>query len=388
MRIGNSAATATLAAAQTSRSDSAARFAQSGGTKHATATRSNCLPAEMNQAPFFSAASTLFTGSAEIASFVSNHLRTLGARCKSSTPFFSIASAHRDKNTRGGGYLPHVKLEVSNPDGPRRHPQLLLRQLCLGLLAVLFLVLPARAEKIDQLSPQGYVNDFAGAIDPASRQKLSALCQELDSMANAQLAIVTIHSLEGDTAQNFANRLFEKWGVGPKGKDRGVLILVAVDDHQYWTEVGYGLEPILPDGKVGAFGRQMLPLLRQNQYGPALLQIASQIAGVIAQDRGVTLDQQPAQPPPSPTGAGQPSIFGLPFILFGLIFFVMFILSRFSFIGPRRGRGYRGGGWAGPMVMGGMGGGWSGSGGGGFGGGGFGGFGGGASGGGGAGGGW
>lgn len=250
------------------------------------------------------------------------------------------------------------------------------------------------AEKVEQLSPQGYVNDFAGVIDAESRHRITALCEELDQKADAQLTVVTIHTLEGDTAQDFANRLFEKWGVGPKGKDRGVLVLLAVDDHKYWTEVGYGLEPILPDGKVGGFGRQMLELLRQNQYGAALLQISSQIASTIAEDRGVTLTQNVPNAPPSSEESPEPSFFGIPqaFLLILLLLFggwrvLAFLLALGGLSRYRRGRGYRGGWWMGPMGGTG-GGGWGGGYGGSSGGGGFGGFGGGASGGGGAGGGW
>jgi uncharacterized protein len=258
-----------------------------------------------------------------------------------------------------------------------------------ALFSALFLAISVRAEKIEQLSPQGYVNDFAGVIDADSRQKIAALCEEVDQKADAQIAVVTIHSLEGDTAQDFANRLFAKWGVGPKGKDRGVMILLAVDDHQYWTEVGYGLEPILPDGKVGGFGREMLPLLRQNQYGAATLRTASEVAGVIAQDRGVTLNPVARLTPPASQEPEDDTIHGIPLrLIVPLIFFMFFggwrLLAFFLVAGGlmrRRPRsGYYGGGW-----MGGMGGG---SGGGSWGGGGFGGFGGGSSGGGGAGGGW
>jgi len=247
----------------------------------------------------------------------------------------------------------------------------------------------AAAEKVEQLSPQGDVNDFAGVLDAESRQQITALSQELDQKADAQLAVVTIHTLEGDTAQDFANRLFEKWGVGPKGKDRGVMVLLAVDDRQYWTEVGYGLEPILPDGKVGGFGREMLPLLRQRQYGTALLQISSQIASTIAEDRGVTLTQ--GSPSAAPRETPVPSFHGIPPALLNILILLLFFggwrLLAFLFaLGglsrDRRGRGYGGGWWGGPM--GGWGGGYGGSGGGG----GFGGFGGGASGGGGAGGSW
>lgn len=263
---------------------------------------------------------------------------------------------------------------------------------CAALFVLLaFLSAPARAEKIEQLSPQGYVNDFAGVIDANSKQQITQLCQEVDTKAGAQIAIVTVHTLDGDTAQDFANRLFQKWGVGPKGQDRGVMVLVAVDDHQYWTEVGYGLEPILPDGKVGGFGRQMLPLFRQSQYGAALLQMAGQLAGVIAQDRGVTLSQAPSPAPEQPddgqnqTGIPPQLILMLIFLFFFLGWRTLaFILALFGITRYRRGVGNRGGWWMGPMG-GGFGGG---SGGGSWGGGGFGGFGGGMSGGGGAGGGW
>jgi uncharacterized protein len=198
---------------------------------------------------------------------------------------------------------------------------------------------------------------------------------------------VTIHTLEGDSAADFANRLFEKWGVGPKGKDRGVMVLLAVDDRKYWTEVGYGLEPILPDGKVGGFGRQMLPLLRQNQYGAALWQISNQIALTIAADKGVTLSQGARTPPPSSTESPGSSMNGLEaFLIFLFLILVGGRLLAFLLAlaggNPRR-RRYGGGWWVGP-TGGWSGGGWGGSGGGG----GFGGFGGGASGGGGAGGGW
>ncbi|MGO9642244.1 MAG: TPM domain-containing protein [Candidatus Acidiferrales bacterium] len=245
----------------------------------------------------------------------------------------------------------------------------------------------ARAEKYDQLQYTGYVNDFAGVLSAAASNQLTSLCTELDQKANAQIAVVTIHTLEGDSVDDFANRLFEKWGVGPKGTDRGVLILLAVDDHQYHVEVGYGLEGILPDGKVGGFGRQMVPILRQGDYSGALVQLTGQIAGVIAQDKGVTLSAQPTAPPSDdeqPTGGFN---FGtILLILFGLSFIFRLLRMLIWHGGARRTGG--GGWWWFPPMGGGGGGGWGGGGFGGGGGGGFGGFGGGMSGGGGASGSW
>jgi uncharacterized protein len=258
------------------------------------------------------------------------------------------------------------------------------------LISLVILLQPrALAEKLEQLKPAGYVNDFAGVLDSQSTTQLAALCTEIDQKAHAQIAVVTIRTLEGVTVEDFANKLFERWGIGPKSDNRGVLILLAVDDHRYRVEVGYGLEPILPDGKVGGFGREIVPLLRQGNYNGALLQLTAQMARVIAADRGVTLGNLPRleSSPPRHQGAnGFPvlALIVLAFFLFGGLGLVGPLFAIFSGRRYRR-RGWYGGWWGGPWA----GGGWSGGGfGGGSSGGGFGGFGGGSSGGGGASGSW
>jgi len=256
-----------------------------------------------------------------------------------------------------------------------------------AILIFLFLAVisarPVHAEQWQKLNVQGYVNDFAGVLDPATAEGLTRLCTEVDQKAKAQIAVVTIKSLEGDPVEDFANHLFQKWGVGYKGTDRGVMVLLAVGDHKYWTEVGYGLEPILPDGKVGGFGRDMVPLLRQGNYSSALSQMVSQIAGVIAQDSHISLDSlAQSHAPPAHDGEAQEVHLTAGQILLLLIILMVVGPLLLRFIGPlflfsllTGGIGRRGsGGWGG----GGFGGG----------GGGFGGFGGGSSGGGGAGGGW
>jgi uncharacterized protein len=256
--------------------------------------------------------------------------------------------------------------------------------LCLALVHLA--AIPARAEKIADLQPQGAVNDFANALTADTRAKLLALATELNDKADAQLDIVTVHTTEGDAVEDFTVNLAEKWGVGYKGKDRGVMILLAVDDHQYSVQVGYGLEPILPDGKVGDFGRQMVPLLKSGDTSAAVLQLAGQIAAVIAQDRGVSLDAQPAAPPATDDDDSQPHInIALIFFLIWIAFFIFRVIrSHFGHPG-RRGPGMGGWWWLGGLGGGGGGGGFGGGGGGGgFGGG----FGGGGFGGGGASGGW
>ncbi|HEU4416545.1 MAG TPA: TPM domain-containing protein, partial [Candidatus Angelobacter sp.] len=123
------------------------------------------------------------------------------------------------------------------------------------LLPLVYLALLAHAEPIQKLKPSGYVNDFAGVIDPASSEAMRRIAEQIDQKAKAQIAIVTIHSLDGSDIESYAANLYKAWGIGPKSSNRGVLILLAINDRQRRIEVGYGLEPILTDGKVGGFGR-------------------------------------------------------------------------------------------------------------------------------------
>jgi uncharacterized protein len=256
------------------------------------------------------------------------------------------------------------------------------------LLLALIPVAPVHAEQWQKLNVQGYVNDFAGVLSATTVDGLTQLCTEVDQKAKAQIAVVTIKTLEGDPAEDFANHLFKKWGVGYKGTDRGVMVLLAVGDHKYWTEVGYGLEPILPDGKVGGFGRDMVLLLRQSDYNNAITQMASQIAEVIAQDSHVSLDslaQFHAAAPPGSYGQRPQvhltnreafAIVAVLIVVAPILFVLLGPMFLLSLLFGGMGRGGSGG-WGG-----------GGFGGGGGGGGGFGGFGGGSSGGGGAGGSW
>ena len=251
-----------------------------------------------------------------------------------------------------------------------------------GISATLF------ALDLKSLKPQGYVSDFAHVIDPQARAALEAYCGQMERGTGVQMAIVTLPSLDGNPIEDVSNNLFRQWGVGKKGKDEGIMLLLAVQDHRDRIEVGYGLEPILPDGFDGSILRAIAPLLRQGAYSQAMISGAQQIGAEIDRAKGVT----PEGPRPrvrerrvDTRNEGLP----WPVIIIGI--FVLFFLIR---------GGGSGGGFLAGMILGnllgrggrGGGGGWSG---GGFGGydsgggdGGFGGFGGGDSGGGGASGSW
>jgi uncharacterized protein len=234
----------------------------------------------------------------------------------------------------------------------------------------------------NSLQPQGYVSDFAHVLDAQSRAQLEDYCGRVEqATGGVEMAMVTIDTLEGEPIEDFANTLFRKWGVGKKGKDEGIMLLLVIKDHRDRIEVGYGLEPILPDGFVGGILRSVRPQLRQGAYGAAMFTAAEQMGTRIAAAKGVSLDfslrpiarDVPARP-------GLP----LPAIIIGIIILLLLLRGGGGgfftglLLGNLLGRGRGGGGWGG----GGFGGYDSGAGGG------FGGFGGGDSGGGGASSGW
>jgi uncharacterized protein len=258
------------------------------------------------------------------------------------------------------------------------------------LLVVILLGCPLAlcAENAKNIHPTGYVTDLAGVITTDTKARLEALCYEVEQKTGAQMAIVTVHSLDGDSVEDYAVNLYKQLGVGSKSDNRGVLLLVVPDEHKYRVEVGYGLEPVINDARAGDAGRSMVPFLRQGNYSAAIETATWILAKYIADDRSVTLS---GQPPTRPLGNARKRSSHVSLWLILFVIWIIFSIARAgrSAAGGRRGGG-GGGWWIGPM-LGGMsgGGGWGGGGfGGSSGGGGFGGFGGGSSGGGGASGSW
>ncbi len=264
-----------------------------------------------------------------------------------------------------------------------------LRAASLGAVLALTFSTAALALDTSKLQPTGYVNDFAHVLDASSSHALEVYCGSVERVTGVQMAIVLVDSLEDEPIEDVTNRLYRQWGVGKKGKDEGIMLLLAVKDHKQRAEIGYGLEPIVPDLYAVGVLRGIRPILRQGNYGGALLAAAQQIGSRIAEQKGVALD--PAMPQGRPMSQGQTNPIGFFGIIIGIIV-VILILKMISGGGAGGGRGVGGaGGFLTGMILGNLmggrgGGGWGGGvfGGGGGGGGGFGGFGGGDSGGGGA----
>lgn len=210
---------------------------------------------------------------------------------------------------------------------------------------MLALVSSAFALDLASLKPQGYLSDYAYVVDAESRKKIELYCARLQKATGAQVAIVTLQTLEGEPIEDVANDLFRRWGIGKQGEDNGLLFLLAVQDRRSRLEVGRELEPIITDGRSGSVLRDMRPALRESRYGEALWIAATSLGDIIAQSKGVTVDLGPGTP--RPTRPQQPAYDGVPWpLLIGGLFLLLMIMGK----GGRRGGG--GGGGMGGLLTG------------------------------------
>ncbi len=225
--------------------------------------------------------------------------------------------------------------------------------------------------------PPNYAVDLAGIIDDATEIKINRYLREVEQKTTAQIVVLTISSLEGQSIEDFSNQVaHDKWRVGQKGKDNGILVTVAVQDKQYRIEVGYGLEGLIPDSLAGSIGRKFLvPFFQKGDYSNGIYATTVALANIIAADAQVEITGMPKlkRSVQKDLIREKPGIFGT---IISLVFFMILLLAfmrrpglllslfLLSGIGARRGS------WGGGIGFGGGGSGSFGGGGGGFGGGG------------------
>jgi uncharacterized protein len=173
-------------------------------------------------------------------------------------------------------------------------------------------------------APQGLINDFAGIIPPSYEEKMNLLALEVLNKTGATLTVVTLKDIGGADIDEFTNRLYEKWGVGKRGEDRGVMLLLAVEERRIRIEVGYGLEGIIPDGLAGQIRDQaMVPYLKKGEYGSGLLNGLYATASIIAKDKGIKLTGLPPATRRVSSRRGGSSYGIIPFVFLLIIFFFL-----------------------------------------------------------------
>ena len=135
-------------------------------------------------------------------------------------------------------------------------------------IALMFLIIVSSAYCLP--GPAGYVNDFANVLTPAQHQSLESRLSGIEQNTSVEIAIVTTNDLQNETIEMYSADLFQQWGIGKKDADNGLLILLVPSTRQYKFEVGYGLEGVLNDAKVGRFGRECFATYFANHTMTAL----------------------------------------------------------------------------------------------------------------------
>ena len=180
-----------------------------------------------------------------------------------------------------------------------------------------------------------YVQDFAGVLSPEQKSELISLGKNLEAGTTAQIAVMTIPSLEDETVEGYALKAFRQYGIGSKEKNNGVLFLVAPKERKMWIEVGYGLEGALPDGKVGRIlDEYAMPYMKQEEYDKGIINTYKVLYNEVAAEYNWDGKVAQVDQAEDESGGGFPSI-----IIFIILFFI--ISSFFGGGGGGRGGGRR-----------------------------------------------
>jgi len=175
------------------------------------------------------------------------------------------------------------------------------------LIASAWLLLAAAGQAKEPVFPvyNGFVNDYAGVIDQAAKSRIESVCRELAQKTSAEMAVAVVKSAAPLDPKSYATGLFQKWAIGKKGQDNGLLILLVMDERRVEIEVGYGLEGVINDAKAGQLlDEAVIPFFKQGKYGEGLYNGVTAIAAEISRDNS----SEPAAPvqPPGPAGNNWP----------------------------------------------------------------------------------
>ncbi|MFW5744826.1 MAG: TPM domain-containing protein [Spirochaetota bacterium] len=239
-----------------------------------------------------------------------------------------------------------------------------MRTLRTALLVLALLAAVGTAIVAQELpSPRGFVNDFAGVIPSDDEAAMRGIITAVREQTGAEIAVLTVESMAPyATIEEYGIALAEAWGVGSESDDAGAILIVALEEREVRLEVGYGLEGAIPDGRAGAIlDDYVLPDLRNDEFGPGLLNGVAAVAEIIADEYGVTLTGVRAEPR---RAAGRSSTLDAGDLLY-LLFLLVFVGGRWFFwpllfAGRRRGvfgGGFGSGGHSSPSRFSGFGGG-------------------------------
>jgi len=201
------------------------------------------------------------------------------------------------------------------------------------LLLIVFAPGLLHAQDIELPDYTGYVNDFAKVIDADTVSRLESLISQIEAETTAEIAVVTIESLQGKVIEDYAIELFSQWGIGKEDQDNGVLLLVAIEDRTLRLEIGYGLEGAITDVESKRIlENSVIPQFKEGNYSQGIYAGVEAVAAHIYDEANIESDLALPAVETNTGSSSFPYVFIYcclpPFILISLIIFLVNLVRR------------------------------------------------------------
>lgn len=229
----------------------------------------------------------------------------------------------------------------------------ILKKNSISFIIIFLLLLSSSVYAIPSPNNEFYVYDSVGILDNSTENYIIETNRELYDKTGAQIVWATINDLEGMDINTYATALFDEWDIGGQEYDNGLLVLIVPDEGAVWIEVGYGLEGILPDGRVkNIIENNIIPYFSEGDYNAGVLSGYGEILNYVESEYNIELSSRDAEYYPS---RGNESVVGRRPNIFAIIGIVVFLIIDFKFFRGwltfslirSLGRGGRGGGGGG-----------------------------------------
>lgn len=197
-----------------------------------------------------------------------------------------------------------------------------MKKISILLFILLLSITSVSAEVLYNPTARFYINDFANVLSNTTEEAVFNIGRNVETKTNAQLVVVTVPNMDGDYIESYANNLFNKWGIGNKEENNGVLLILAIDERKIRIEVGYGLEGAINDAKAGRIlDTYSVQPLKSGDYDTAILDAVKQLQGEIYTEYNVDITNENPDFVPINNSDGEEK-----FVFLGIAIFIFLVI--------------------------------------------------------------
>lgn len=199
---------------------------------------------------------------------------------------------------------------------------------------ILFVCISSFAKDFQVPNLTGRVVDQANILTSQEKQSLELSCKEFEKKTKGQFAVCIVPEMSGETVESASMKVADKWKIGHKGKDNGMLFFLSIKERNFRIEVGYGFECKMTDGKAGEIGRLAIPKFKQQKWHDGIKLIIDSSGQVFSGEKTIEDIKE----------ENTPTWIKVVTIIIGLIIFVIFIMAMSEGGYSGGGSSYKGGG--------------------------------------------